>query len=216
MPVLRVEYVDLLARAGADAQDQASRLAVHADDARTRRQGEIRRKLRRRLLAFLVRRVDDRAIAEDILQAAYVRALESKERLRADESVVAWFYRILRNAVIDYYRRRATEGAALDRWAQELELATAPEPQLEEMACECIAGALDVIAPAYADLVREVDLKEKGLATYAEANGITVGNAAVRAHRARAALRRQLIRCCGTCAEHGCLECRCRVGAVTI
>jgi RNA polymerase sigma factor (sigma-70 family) len=174
--------------------------------------------LRRRFLAFIERRVEDRAIAEDILQAAYVRALESqalesKGRLRADESAVAWFYRILRNAVIDHYRRRTTEGAALERWAKELESATAPEPQLEQTACQCIAGALEVIAPAYAEFLREVDLKEGTLAAYASAYGITQGNAAVRAHRARAALRKQLIRCCGVCAEHGCVECRCRVTA---
>jgi len=167
--------------------------------------------LRRRFLAFLERRVSDRAIAEDILQAAYLRALDARGRLRADESAVAWFYRILRNAVIDYYRRRATEGAAIQRWAQELEDTTAPEPQLEETVCQCISGALDGIAPAYAGLLLEVDLREGSLAAYAAAHDITPANAAVRAHRARAALRKQLIRCCGTCAEHGCIECRCKV-----
>ncbi|HEX3893577.1 MAG TPA: sigma-70 family RNA polymerase sigma factor [Terracidiphilus sp.] len=169
--------------------------------------------LRRRFLVFLERRVDDRAIAEDILQAAYVRALESRGRLRADESAVAWFYRILRNAVIDHYRRRTTEGAALERWAHELGDAAVPEPQLEQTVCQCIAGALDVIAPAYAEFLREVDLNEGSLAVFARARGITLGNAAVRAHRARAALRKQLIRCCGTCAEHGCIECKCKASA---
>jgi RNA polymerase sigma-70 factor (ECF subfamily) len=170
--------------------------------------------LRRRFLAFLERRVDDRVLAEDILQAAYLRALESRGRLRADESAVAWFYRILRNAVIDHYRRRTTEGAALERWAKELEHTTAAaEPQLEETVCQCIAGALEVITPAYAELLREVDLKERSLAAYAAAQRITSANAAVRAHRARVALRKQLIRCCGTCAEHGCIECRCKISA---
>ena len=149
------------------------------------------------------------------MRALESKALESKGRLRADESAVAWFYRILRNAVIDHYRRGASEGAALERWAKELESATAPEPQLEETTCQCIAGALDVIAPAYAEFLREVDLKEGTLAAYASAHGITNNNATVRAHRARAALRKQLIRCCGTCAEHGCIDCRCRVPAAT-
>lgn len=171
--------------------------------------------LRRRFLSFLERRVEDRAIAEDILQSAYMRALEGKGRLREDESAVAWFYRILRNAVIDHYRRRTTEGAALERWALELENASAPEPQLQETTCQCIEGALEVITPAYAALLREVDLKEGSLTAYADAQNITSGNAAVRAHRARAALRKQLIRCCGTCAEHGCIECTCRATAAT-
>ena len=137
--------------------------------------------------------------------------MEAKGRLREDESAVAWFYRILRNAVIDHYRRRSAEGAGLERLARALTNSSAPEPELQQTTCECIAGALKMIAPAYASLVRDVDLKEGSLAAYANAQGITTGNAEVRVHRARAALRKQLIRCCGTCAEHGCIECKCRV-----
>ena len=166
--------------------------------------------LRRQFLGFIERRVDNPALAEDILQSAYLRVLDNGSPLRDDESAVAWFYRILRNAIIDSYRRRATEGAALERWAQELETETSSNPALEETACQCIAGALDRLTPAYATLLREVDLGETTLANYAGGQGITPGNAAVRAHRARAALRKQLIRCCGTCATHGCLDCTCR------
>ncbi|NYF81171.1 RNA polymerase sigma factor [Granulicella arctica] len=166
--------------------------------------------LRRQFLGFVQRRVHERAVAEDILQTAYLRALESGSDLREDESAVAWFYRILRNAVIDHYRRRTTEGAALERWAHELETETSPDPLLHETSCQCIAGALDLLTPAYARLLREVDLGEVTLSSYAHSEGITPGNAAVRAHRARAALRKQLIRCCGTCATHGCLDCTCR------
>jgi RNA polymerase sigma factor (sigma-70 family) len=167
--------------------------------------------LRRQFLRFLKRRISDQGVAEDILQTAYVRALEAGGQLRDQESSVAWFYRILRNAVIDYYRRRAVEGAALDRWARNLGDETVPEPDLEPDPCPCIAAALAVMTPAYADLLRAVDLGETRLAAYAKGKGITAGNAAVRAHRARAALRRRLVRCCGTCAEQGCVECTCGV-----
>jgi RNA polymerase sigma factor (sigma-70 family) len=166
--------------------------------------------LRRQFLAFVQRRVDDRALAEDILQGAYTRALESGSELRENESAVAWFYRILRNAIIDHHRRRTTESAALDRWARELEATTAPEPTLRETTCQCIAKALEQMTLAYASLLREVDLEEVSLADYARAHEITPGNAAVRAHRARTALRKQLMQCCGTCADHGCLDCMCR------
>lgn len=166
--------------------------------------------LRTQFLGFIQRRVQDSVIAEDILQSAYVRAISSADQLRENESSVAWFYRILRNAIIDHYRRRSSEGAALERWAHELENQPNPDPFLEETTCQCIDGALETLRPAYADLLREVDLKETDLSAYASANRITPGNAAVRAHRARAALRKQLIRCCGVCAEHSCLDCTCR------
>lgn len=164
--------------------------------------------LRRQFLRFLERRVHDPTLAEDILQGAYVRALGASGELRQDESAVAWFYRILRNAIIDHYRRRATESAALDRWAQELER-EAVEPQLQETTCLCIQKALETLAPSYATLLREVDLAEGSLSSFAAAHGIQPGNAAVRAHRARTALRKALLQCCGVCATHGCLECSC-------
>src|SRR5580698_7935976 len=75
---------------------------------------------RRQFLQFVERRVGTRATAEDIIQAAYIRAMEQAATLRSDESAVAWFYRILRNAVIDHYRHRAAEDRALEQWARDL------------------------------------------------------------------------------------------------
>jgi hypothetical protein len=48
---------------------------------------------------------------------------------------------------------------------------------------------------------------------YASETGMTANNAAVRAHRARQALRRRLAESCGVCAEHGCVDCSCGAGA---
>jgi RNA polymerase sigma-70 factor (ECF subfamily) len=175
--------------------------------------------LRRQFLGFVQRRVHDPAAAEDILQNAYLRTLDAASPLRQQDSAVAWFYRILRNAIIDHYRRRATEQAALARWVDDLEAEArseseaGPDPLLHAAACQCVAAAIDTLAtrtPAYATLLRTVDLGDSTLTTYAAAHNITPGNAAVRAHRARAALRQQLLRCCGTCATHGCLDCTCQ------
>ena len=66
----------------------------------------------RLFLAFLERRVGTKADAEDILQAAFVKMMESPTRLPNEERVVAWFYRVLRNALSDHYRRRDAEQRA--------------------------------------------------------------------------------------------------------
>ncbi|MBM3279987.1 MAG: hypothetical protein FJY95_18220 [Candidatus Handelsmanbacteria bacterium] len=60
-------------------------------------------------LGFLEKRVGDRAAAEDLLQAAYLKSMEREGQLRDQESAVAWFYRLLRNAVVDHYRRKGAE-----------------------------------------------------------------------------------------------------------
>jgi RNA polymerase sigma-70 factor (ECF subfamily) len=44
---------------------------------------------------------------------------------------------------------------------------------------------------------------------YAVEAGMTANAAGVRLFRAREALKRRLVESCGTCADHGCLDCRC-------
>ncbi len=51
-----------------------------------------------RFLHFISSRMSDTATAENILHSAYIKALEQRNQLRADENVIAWFYRILRNS----------------------------------------------------------------------------------------------------------------------
>lgn len=66
----------------------------------------------REFLAVLERRVESRAAAEDIPQAAFVRGLERGAGMQ-DEKVVAWFYRVLRNAVKEGRRPRRARKACV-------------------------------------------------------------------------------------------------------
>jgi RNA polymerase sigma factor (sigma-70 family) len=165
---------------------------------------------RNQFLGFVQRRVQDAATAEDILQAAYVRALQHEGELQEQESVVGWFYRVLRNAVIDLYRRRATESKALEVWGREMEREVAPGYEIRNEICVCLSRVMDTINPAYADVLRSVDLGEQRLQDFAQEHNISAANAAVRVHRARASFRKHLVRTCGACAEHGCVDCTCR------
>ncbi len=169
---------------------------------------------RGKFLQFLRSRVDTVTTAEDILQNAYVRAMEKSSTLHNDESAVAWFYRILRNAVIDHYRHRAAEDRALDRWAQDLidlDQTTQPAPDqvTHDIVCRCIEQVMTTLKPQYNDILRRIDLGGSTLEAFAKSANITTGNAAVRVHRARHALKKQLALTCGTCAEHRCVDCTC-------
>ncbi|MGZ8394114.1 MAG: RNA polymerase sigma factor [Nitrospira sp.] len=162
----------------------------------------------RDFLAFLERRVESRAVAEDILQAAFTRGLERGGDVQ-DEKVVAWFYRVLRNAVIDYYRQRSTTARAMEAWGREFPDVQEPEAELRQEICQCVFSLIETLKPEYREALRIVDLEEGKLKDLAHQSGITAENAAVRVHRARAALRRQIEQACGTCAVHGCLDCSC-------
>ena len=163
-----------------------------------------------RFLRFLERRVCSRDDAEDILQEAFVRSLSKTDALESVESATAWFYRVLRNAITDHYRRESTRSRKVQRLALESEAATAgPDQELEAVACACVSSLVGTLKPEYGAALRRVDLDGMSVRGFAEEAGITPGNAGVRLHRAREALRRQLARCCGTCLDHGCLDCSC-------
>ncbi len=163
----------------------------------------------RQFLAFLERRVESRAVAEDILQTAFVRTLEHGSEIRDEETVVAWFYRVLRNAVIDHYRSRASAERAQDVWGREFAGHELPEAEMRKEICGCVARLMEGLKPEYREALQVVDLDEGSLKDLAQRTGATAGNAAVRVHRAREALRKQVVKACGTCAEHGCMDCGC-------
>jgi RNA polymerase sigma factor (sigma-70 family) len=169
---------------------------------------------RKHFLSFLQRRVPDPGLAEDILQNAYLRAFEHRDDFEPSESVVPWFYRLLRNAVIDSYRRHASRERALEAWTRELtrelEISAQRSPDLQNEVCACLHGILEGLKPQYSEALRAIDLGEQRVQEFAEQHGISASNASVRVHRARAALRKQLLRTCATCAEHGCINCTCK------
>ena len=166
-----------------------------------------------RFLGFLERRVGSRDEAEDILQEAFVRSLHRAPSLPDAESVTVWFFRVLRNALTDHYRRQGARGRAIDRLTAETEPSATPDSELEAVVCACVLNLVETLKPEYGAAIRRVDLDGVSVRGYAEEVGVTPGNAGVRVHRAREALRRQLARSCGTCLEHGCMDCTCRSGS---
>jgi RNA polymerase sigma-70 factor (ECF subfamily) len=162
----------------------------------------------RDFLRFVERRVGDRETAEEIVQDAFVRSLDRGDEIR--ESVVGWFYRVLRNAVIDRQRRQAVANRRLDEFAAELEANPGGGEELVGMACHCVAQLADSLKPEYADALRRIEVDGVPVKDYADSLGISASNAGVRIFRAREALRRQVARSCGTCAAHGCLDCNCQ------
>ena len=164
----------------------------------------------RRFRDFLERRVGSRVTAEEVLQNAFVKALERGGDLRDTESAVAWFYRLLRNALVDFYRHRDAEQRSLDRHARETDASTGPDADLHEAVCQCVHGLIPTLKPEYADILKSVEIDGEPSSAVADKLRITGGNAAVRLHRARQALKQRLEASCGTCTEHGCLDCTCK------
>ncbi|MEP6663179.1 MAG: sigma-70 family RNA polymerase sigma factor [Verrucomicrobiota bacterium] len=155
--------------------------------------------------AFVRRRISEPELAADIVQDSLLKALRSGDQLLEDENIIAWFYKILRHAIIDVYRRRAVNQRAIEKLKVDLE----SDEEIKSEICRCLDGIIPTLKPEYAELIRKVDLAENSPAQVAKELGITTNNLTVRLHRARAQLRERLEQTCQMCSKHGCLNCTC-------
>jgi RNA polymerase sigma-70 factor (ECF subfamily) len=164
--------------------------------------------------AFLAARVGSAAEAEDILQTGLVKALQRADELRDDDKLTAWFYQVLRRAVIDHYRtrgaeRRRAEALGAQLAALEEDTAAAALPGIEAQLCSCLAGVIATLPPHYAQLLQRVELAGEAVQDAARALGVSANHASITLHRARRELRQRLEQFCGACADGACLDCDC-------
>lgn len=164
----------------------------------------------RAFLQYLERRIGDRALAEDILQEGFAKVVARPDQAPTDESVIPWFYRTLRNAAIDQFRRRGAADRAYEAFARELETHEAPTADMEAEICACVSRLAATLKPEYAEALEAIEVAGTPVKTFAEQKGLSSSNAGVRVFRAREALKKRVIESCGTCAEHGCLNCTCK------
>jgi RNA polymerase sigma factor (sigma-70 family) len=168
---------------------------------------------RKNFLQFLTRRVENKELAEEILQQFCIKALNKGGALKNPESVVAWLYRVLNSTLTDFYRSEAK------RRQGEAEYTRQESDHVQELdvnpvtVCLCLYKLLPTLKAEYSEILQRIDLSGESHASVARDLRITDNLVRVRLHRARQALKQVLLRsCCKTCHEHGFMNCECTHG----
>ena len=108
------EEKDRPARGPEDRSDEVLMVAFRDGEARAFE--ELVRRHRRGLFNFLLRSVNNRARAEELLQEVFLRVIKSKTRYEKTARFSTWAYTIARNLCIDESRRaRFRNHASLDQ-----------------------------------------------------------------------------------------------------
>lgn len=162
---------------------------------------------RDKLLSFIQSKVSDPELAEDILQDSMLKAIQGLPNLDNDDKILSWFYQIVRNRIIDYYRRSGTESKKMEEYAQEI--SSFYNTEEEKTVCQCFRGILDELKPEYSVLIKQMELGDELPEMVADRLNITRNNLKVRRYRARQKLQEKLEVTCGKCAAKGCIECEC-------
>ena len=163
---------------------------------------------RRGFLRYFRRRLGRPEDAEDAFQDFCLKVIRA-ERMPDDSQMIdAWLGRILRNTLVDHYRRCASRQRGEAAYERELQVAPhATEADHGERACPCIHEALPRLKPEYAEILRRAFFDEVPRARIADELGLTANNVGVRLLRARRALRHKLEENCTSCRADGFLKC---------
>jgi RNA polymerase sigma-70 factor (ECF subfamily) len=167
------------------------------------------------LFGFVAMRVRDRAIAEDLVQETFLAAIKARESFGGRSSERAWLFGILRNKLVDYYRRQGREipladlevpfpeeqgafglsGPGKDGWVQgvapkawETPEKALVDKEFHEVLKQCLSRLPEKVAQVF--LLREID----GVSSeeICKDLGVSPNNFWVMLHRARMGLRRCL------------------------
>ena len=151
-----------------------------------------------RLYGWLLRRTQDAAIAEDLVQQTFLHMHRARATYLTGADVVPWAFAIARRLTIDSFRRRRREFLWSDHSMENTEM-LASEALLPDAAAqteqalamlEKTLGALPLVQREAFTLCKCDGLS---LAQAAEVLGTTIGNVKVRVHRAVTALRATLL-----------------------
>ena len=134
---------------------------------------ELYRRHRGGLFRFITRSVRDRAVAEELYQEVWMRAIEARERYQPQAKFITWLYTIAHNRLVDHWRKRGLQVVALDT---ESEFAANPGYEPERIAearqgLERFARELAALPPAQREAFLLHQEAEMSVAEIARATG---------------------------------------------
>ncbi len=146
-----------------------------------------------KLRNFIRRRVPDDATADDVTQETLLKVFRARASVPDTQRLEAWVYRIARNNLADYYRRR--------RPTEEIPENAAAEPPDEDVAFRSAVVAsmrrfLETMPEEYREPVRLAELEGLPLAKVALRLGLSLTAVKTRVRRGRIMLRKKLQDCC--------------------
>ena len=141
----------------------------------------------RHVLAYALRRTDERADAEDVVAGAFAVAWRRFEDAPAEELRLAWLYAIAARVLANQRRSRRRLSALRSR----LQALPPPGPP-ERVELEGVVAALRELRPEDQEILRLAAWEGLNSAELAVTLGCSENAAAIRLHRARKRLAEQL------------------------
>lgn len=142
------------------------------------------------LRGFIVRRVKDPALAQDIAQDVVLKMYTRFNQLKESEKITAWMYQIARNAIIDHFRK---ESKTFD--PREL-MEDDQYSTLTDCVHNCLMEMLATLPDKYREALELAELKNLSQTAMAAQLQLSYSAVKSRVQRARQLLRERVLEQC--------------------
>jgi RNA polymerase sigma-70 factor (ECF subfamily) len=157
------------------------------------REARIWQTYRAELLRFVLKRVRDRALAEDIVHDVFIKAYTHRDDLKDLGKLRPWLYQITRNALADYYRSQKPVEPLSDDLISEND---GEVNRAEQELARCLLPLLDELPTEYRHALTLAEFEGVTQREIAAREGLSLSGAKSRVQRARKMLREVLLQCC--------------------
>jgi RNA polymerase sigma-70 factor, ECF subfamily len=147
-----------------------------------------------KLLAYILKSIPDKAIAEDLLQEVFIRIHNKINTLADDTKLQAWIYQVTRNLIADHFRSTKKENnmqSGDDGKINDYELTDVMEEAVQD-----IINFMDAMPAEHCDPLCATELEGISIKEYAVRKGISYTAAKARVQRSRKMLKEMMMECC--------------------
>lgn len=148
-----------------------------------------------KLYSFILGKVNDKSVAEDILHDLYIRIHASIDTLKDDTKIQSWIYQIARNLIIDYYRSIQKQSLVQPQLLTERS-DEYPDNDYMSEAIEDMIKMMSNLPSEYCEALCLTEIQGMSQKAYSKKIGISYSGAKSRVQRAREMLKDMLMKCC--------------------
>lgn len=152
-----------------------------------------------RLYAFILKRVGDKFLAEDLLQDIFLKIQSKSHTIQSDDKIQSWLYQISRNTIIDYFRTHKKVEKLPESIASE------SEQQVDITRYEfsqCLMPMIQNLPSPYREAILESEINGLKQKEVAQIQNISLSGAKSRIQRGRSMLKDMLLECCHIELDH--------------
>ena len=149
------------------------------------------------LFNFILKRVNSKDMAEDILQDIFLKIHLNIKSLSENDKLTSWVYQITRNAIIDYYRKKKIQTDEIPELPEQIE-----SDNLNKEFLGCLKSHLAQLNESDRELIVKTSFENVSQKDLAQQLNLSYTATKSRVQRARKKLNELFVQCCQVETDH--------------